>query len=88
MGYLFRESPSRYSTNERSKSESKENEKRESVRNASTEKSRSSVRKEEPSAIASQKIFIDELGRVIDEKGNIIPRVITNLITVFQYLNT
>jgi hypothetical protein len=56
-------------------SESKENDKRDSVRNVSTEKSRSSVRKEEPTAIASQKIFIDDLGRVIDEKGNIIPRV-------------
>ena len=68
-------SPSRNSKNERSKSESKDNEKRESVRNVSTEKSRSSVRKEEPPAIASQKIFIDEMGRVIDEKGNIIPKV-------------
>ena len=64
---------------ERSRSESKSKESSENIKPQkllNEKSSRSSQRKEEVMA-ESKKIFVDELGRVIDEKGNIIPKVIT-----------
>ena len=72
-----RESPSRENVKERSRYSSKESESREGTK--INEKGKSSGRNEEVVSSASKKIFVDELGRVIDEKGNIIPRVRANI---------
>ena len=59
------------------RSESKEHSER-GRKDTSSEKARNLSHKVEEVVVPTQKIFVDELGRVIDEKGNIIPKVIAH----------